>query len=199
VSAALSNVFLREGASGRLVPAILHGSIQPRHLDDHQQHWKPLMASSSAQHNHWDWRQKVRHYSSRLSHQSFAIECAGVAQGLMIVNTMKRCRIPAQANRHLVYVEYLEAAPWNRGAGQLYKGVGTVMIAVAIQLSIEEGNQGRVGLHSLPQADSFYGDHCGMTDLGPDTSCDAHFPLRYFEMTQAQAAIFLKGPKSDET
>ncbi len=117
----------------------------------------------------------------------------------MIVNTMKRCRIPAQANRQLVYVEYLEAAQWNRGAGQLYKGVGTVMIAVAIQLSIEEGNQGRVGLYSLPQADSFYGDHCGMTDTGPDTSCDAHFPLRYFEMTQAKAAIFLKGPKSDET
>jgi len=78
VSAALSQVFLREGASGQLVPAILHDSIQPRHLDDHQQHWKPLLASSADQHGHWDWRQKVRHYASRLSHQSFAIECAGL-------------------------------------------------------------------------------------------------------------------------
>ena len=173
--------------------ADLYDSILDKHLYDHEQHWKPLVASQTVQHGHWDWRKKMGHYSSQLSYQSFAIECSGMTQGLMIVNTMKRCRISTQANKHLVYVEYLEAAPWNRGPNQTHKGIGTVLMAAAIQLSIDEGNHGRIGLHSLPQADSFYRDRCGMTDLGPDASYDRKFPLRYFEMTDPQAASYLKG------
>ena len=193
MSATVSQVFLRDGTSGRLVAADLYDSILDKHLDDHEQHWKPLLASQAVQHGHWDWRKKMGHYSSQLSYQSFAIECSGMTQGLMIVNTMKRCRISTQANKHLVYVEYLEAAPWNRGSNQTHKGIGTVLMAAAIQLSIDEGNHGRIGLHSLPQADSFYRDRCGMTDLGPDASYHPTFPLRYFEMTDSQAASYLKG------
>lgn len=77
----------------------------------------------------------------------------------MIVNTIKRCRIKKHANKHLVYVEYLEAAPWNRRGipnRNQCKGVGTILIAAAIQLSMDEGNRRRIGLHSLPQADTFY-------------------------------------------
>jgi len=110
----------------------------------------------------------------------------------MIVNTIRRCRLPQQANKHLVYVEYLEVAPWNRphvASQPRYKLVGTVMLAAAIQLSIDDGNRGRLGLHSLPQADSFYRDRCGMTDLGPDTSIFGN--LHYFEMTEQQAAQFM--------
>jgi hypothetical protein len=64
-------------------------------------------------------------------------------------------------------------------------------MAAAIQLSIDEGNLGRIGLHSLPQADAFY-SRCGMTDMGPDTNYPK-FPLRYFEMTETQASSFMKG------
>lgn len=188
-----SQVFLRDGATGELISADLYDSILPKHLDDHEQQWKPLIASQAPQHGHWDWRKKMAHFSPQLSYQSFAIECSGETQGLMIVNTMKRGRIQSQANKHLVYVEYLEAAPWNRGSTPILKGIGTVLMAAAIQLSIDEGNQGRIGLHSLPQADSFYKDRCGMTDLGPDVSYHPTFPLRYFEMTEAQAARYLEG------
>lgn len=193
MSATGSPVFLRNGVSGGLVAADLDDSILPRHLDDHERHWRPLMASQATQHGHWDRRRKMAHYSTLLNYQSFAIECSGMTQGLMIVNTMQRCRISQQANKHLVYVEYLEAAPWNRGPQQTHKGIGTVLMAAAIQLSIDEGNHGRIGLHSLPQADSFYRDHCSMTDLGPDASYHPKFSLRYFEMTEAQAARYLKG------
>ena len=172
--------------------ADLYDSILPKHLDEHEQHWKPMIAARKVQHGHWNWRAKMATLSQTLSYQSFAVECAGKAQGLMIVNTIKRCRISSQANKHLVYVEYLEAAPWNQGLHPLYKGVGKVLLAAAIQLSIDEGNQGRVGLHSLPQADTFYKDRCGMTDLGPDASY-SNCPLRYFEMTEAQASSYLKG------
>lgn len=194
MSSTSSEVFLRDGASGQLVKAELHDTILQRHLDDHKNHWKPLIAAQGEQHGHWDWDTKWSHFSAQLSYQSLAIECNGQTQGMMIVNTIKRCRIQQQANKHLVYVEYLEAAPWNRkNLANLtrFKGVGTVMIAAAIQLSIDEGNHGRLGLHSLPQADTFYRDKCGMTDLGPDASYDPH-PLRYFEMTEAQAAAFIQ-------
>jgi hypothetical protein len=193
VSAIISQVFLRDGATGGLILADLYDSILPKHLDDHEQLWKPLITSQATQHGHWDWRKKMAHYSAQLSYQSFAIECLGKTQGLMIVNTMKRGRIQSQANKHLVYVEYLEAAPWNRGSTPTHKGIGIVLMAAAIQLSIDEGNQGRIGLHSLPQADSFYRDRCGMTDLGPDASYHPKVPLRYFEMTEAQAMSYMKG------
>ena len=193
MSATISQVFLRDGATGGLISADLYDSILPKHLDDHEQQWQPLTASQETEHGHWDWRRKMAYYSAQLCYQSFAIECSGTTQGLMIVNTMERGRIRSQANKHLVYVEYLEAAPWNRGSTPTYKGIGTVLIAAAIQLSIEEGNRGRIGLHSLPQADSFYRDRCGMTDLGPDASYDPKVPLRYFEMTEAQAVSYLKG------
>ncbi|MFM7161474.1 MAG: GNAT family N-acetyltransferase [Planctomycetaceae bacterium] len=189
----MSRVFLREGISGELVAADLFDSILDNHLEDHEQYWKPLLAAQLVEHGHWNWRRKMEYYASQLSYQSFALEYSGRTQGLMIVNTTRRCRIPTQANRHLVYVEYLEAAPWNRGSTPLLKGVGTVLIAAAIQLSRDEGNHGRIGLHSLPQADAFYRDRCGMTDLGPDVAYSSSFPLRYFEMTESQAANYLNG------
>lgn len=194
MSVSVSNVFLRDGAKGGLTPAKLYDSILPVHLDQHEQRWQPVIAAQRKQHGHWDWRDKLAEYSGQLSYQSFSIECGVLVQGLMIVNAMKRCRILSQANKHLVYVEYLEAAPWNRNfnqAGPTYRGVGKVLMAAAKQLSIDEGNKGRIGLHSLPQADSFY-SRCGMTDIGPDTTYP-NFPLRYFEMTESQATSFLKG------
>lgn len=189
-----SVVYLRDRVSGQLVEAVLQDSIHQRHLDDHRNHWNPLIGSHGEQHGHWDWGKKWSHFAAQLSYQSFAVECNGQTQGLMIVNTIKRCRIPQNSNKHLVYVEYLEAAPWNRRNvpnWNRFSGVGTVLIAAAIQLSIDEGNHGRIGLHSLPQADTFYRDKCGMTDLGPDASYNPH-PLRYFEMTEAQAKAFIQ-------
>tara|TARA_A100001391_G_scaffold199723_1_gene183209 strand:+ start:1140 stop:1724 length:585 start_codon:yes stop_codon:yes gene_type:complete len=193
VTVTISDIYLKEVSSGKLVKAELHDSIQQTHLDHHDQHWKPVTTKLKEQQGHWDWQKKWTHYSTQLSFQSFAIECNGETQGMMIVNTIMRCQIPQQANKHLVYVEYLEAAPWNRRTvtnTPKYKLVGTVMIAAAIQLSLDEGNQGRIGLHSLPQADTFYRDQCGMTDLGRDASKQSLF---YFEMTEAQAVQYMQG------
>ena len=191
-----SKVFLEDRRTGQLVEAELVDAIESNHLDDFEQLWKVHPSVQYEEHGHWDWRKKLANYSGQLSYQFFALECGGKTQGMMIVNTMKRSRLPQQATEHLVYVEYLETAPWNRWSAtnkQEYKGVGTVMIAAAIQLSIDEGNHGRIGLHALPQADTYYRDVCGMTDLGPDTSYSPQHPLRYFEMTESQAATFING------
>src|SRR5271156_3290416 len=99
---------------------------------------------------------------------------------------------PSQAGKPLVYLDYLEVAPWNRpdfGPVPRLRGVGSALITAAVALSDEEGFKGRLGLHSLPQADAFY-RKIGMTDLGPDP---AYQNLRYFEMTVEQARTFLEG------
>jgi hypothetical protein len=62
------------------------------------------------------------------------------------------------------------------------------MIRAAIALSEELEFKGRIGLHSLPQANSFYANTCGMSDLGMDAD---YQNLRYFEMTPEQAEAFI--------
>ena len=183
MSANISRVYLEDRQSKQLVEASLYDCIQPNHLVDFERLWKPYPCVTSEQHGHWDWRKKMTAFEGQLSYMSFAIECLGETQGLMIVNTIKRCRLPQQANKHLVYVDYVEAAPWNRksvGSSARYKGVGSILVAAAIQVSMDEGNKGRIGLHSLPQAETFYRNVCGMTDLGLDTLYHPQFSLRYF-------------------
>lgn len=54
----------------------------------------------------------------------------------------------------------------------------------AIDISQNVGFEGRIGLHSLPQAEGFYIDKCGMIGLGPDPAYEG---LLYCEMTSEQA------------
>ncbi|WP_244608442.1 GNAT family N-acetyltransferase [Bradyrhizobium algeriense] len=140
---------------------------------------------------HWNWRTKMDHISGLLAFRTFALTCEGKVQGLMQINTAKNlCRLPAQAGKHLAYVDYVETAPWNRVTvvGQpRFGGVGVVMVRAAIEVSRDEGFHGRIGLHSLPQSESFYADVCGMSDLGLDGTKEN---LRYFEMTSEQSTAF---------
>jgi hypothetical protein len=88
VTVTISDIYLKETSSGKLVTAELHDSIQQRHLDHHDQHWKPVTTKLKEQQGHWDWQEKWTHYSNQLCFQSFAIECNGETQGMMIVNTI---------------------------------------------------------------------------------------------------------------
>ena len=63
---------------------------------------------------HWDSRKKTELLGGLLAFPSFAVECAGETQGLMIVNTTDFCRLECQRGKPVVYVEFLETAPWNR-------------------------------------------------------------------------------------
>jgi Arm DNA-binding domain len=96
------------------------------------------------------------------------------------------------AEKNMTFGDYPHVSPktWNRAefAKPRYRGVGTALLTAAIDLSLEEGFHGRIGLHSLTQAESFYRNACGMSDLGIDSNYDN---LRYFEMTSEQAAAFL--------
>lgn len=102
-------------------------------------------------------------------------------------------RLPADQGKPLVYVDYLETAPWNWHLPHLgqegeFTGLGGRLVHVAIHQSLAEGFHGRVGLHALPQAERFYERTCGMTRLGPDPD---HQQLVYFEFSREQAAQFV--------
>jgi GNAT superfamily N-acetyltransferase len=200
----VSKIYLLDVATGGSVEAELRDAIEQAQLDDWQTKWQTALLTilqelarkgvpmdQWPQSWHWDWAKKTARVQGLLAFRGFSIVAAGDTQGLAQVDLTKTGREASQRGKPIVYVGYLEVAPWNRpelGATPRLRGVGSALIAAAIALSEDEGFKGRLGLHSLPQADDFY-RKIGMTDLGQDP---AHQNLRYFEMTSEQARAFFK-------
>jgi hypothetical protein len=206
---------LKVRATGEFVDANLHDELGLKSLFDAEAHWAParirlvqkyveqgIGPQDWPQSLHWNWAAKAvqRHgiLGSGLSDERLmGIECGGDWQGLLLGEcTRHRSRI-SPPPKELVYVEFIESAPWNWPLEPLdqkpvYRAVGLQLLETAIRWSDQLGFKGRLGLHSLPQSESFYRDRCGMTDLGPDAS---YQDLRYFEMTETQAKRFLSGGK----
>ena len=199
MSRSQSTIPIVDGSTQEAIEAILLDSIEGRHnLDCYENCWRPWLERVQAenpelkeQSAHWDWRGKMSNIGGGARFVSFAIECRGHTQGLMIADTEMLCRIDSSLGKSLVYVKYLQAAPWNRDAltsTRCYKRVGPAFVSVAILLSRQKGLDGRIGLHSLPQSEDWYRDKCRMTDLGIDLGEEG---LRYFEMTTEQADAFM--------
>lgn len=193
-----SLVYLRSGETGELIEATLFDEITPDHIGLWTQGWVPAMQAYCAGHplrqkpedSHWDWQRKAKVVNGILGYQSFAIVLQGELQGLMVTNDITSARLPQQFGKPLIYANFLATAPWNRPQIQdppKFRGVGQVFVLAAVELSREAGFKGRVGLHSLPGAETFYEEKCGMTRLGRDSS---HQNLFYFEMTETQAEEF---------
>lgn len=199
-------IYLLDVARDAPAPAELLDAITDQQLADWEAEWVPELFKAVQrlrragverrlwpESRHWDWRRKAATLQGMLAHPGFSVVCQGVTQGMMILDTtMKRCRIEGQKGKNLVYVEFVENAPWNRRElfdPPRYRGVGSVLIRAAVALSHQEEFRGRIGLHSLPQANGFYANTCGMTDMGQDPD---HQNLRYFEMTPEQAEAFIE-------
>lgn len=198
-----STVYLRKVATNQPVVAELWDGIGPRNLADWTEEWQPVLSRALQelvsrgvpmqhwpQSWHWNWERKVAHVSGLLGARTFCVVAESVTQGLMSVDLTKNARLDVQRGKPIVYVDYLEVAPWNRKdlVGSVrFRGVGTVLVTAVIELSRQEGFKGRIGLHSLPQADDFYRNTCKMSDLQSDP---AKQNLRYFEMTPDHARAF---------
>jgi hypothetical protein len=198
-----STIYLLDVASGDSVEGELRDAIEQAQLDDWLTKWQPELLTvlrelarkgvpqaQWPQSWHWDWKQKTARVQGMLAHKGFSVVAQDVTQGLAQIDLTKSARHPSEIGRPLVYLDYLEVAPWNRpelGSQPRLRGVGTALITAAVVQSVDEDFKGRLGLHSLPQADDFY-RRCGFTDFGQDP---AYQNLRYFEMTAAQARAFL--------
>ena len=200
----VSTIYLADGATEEPVEAELRDAIEEAQLVDWQTRWQPALIeilqalardgvpmARWPQSWHWDWRQKRSRVEGLLAFAGFSVIAQGVTQGLAQIDLTRSARAPAHAGRSLAYVDYLETAPWNGpdlGRTPRLKGVGTALLLAAAALSVEEGFKGRIGLHSLPQADDFY-TRMGLIDLGSDPRQQG---LRYFEMTEDRARAFLE-------
>lgn len=200
----VSEIYLEDRVSGGSARAELRDAIEEQQLLDWLNAWQPAVrdlivglnargvpANQWPQSWHWQWPAKMAEVAGLIAYRGYCVTCGGMTQGLMRLDLTSFAREVSQLGKPLVYVEYLEVAPWNWGDGERrarYAGIGTALLAAAVALSIEEGFKGRMGLHSLPQSEGFYRNACGMTDLGPDAECQG---LKYFEMTEAQAEAFL--------
>lgn len=206
MSQAQQAVAIVERATGKPVAAVLHEELEESEIIDTEIAWSPerLMAlrelrkkgatpNSLPQHVHWNWALKAVHTSGVLAYRSFGIEAAGKMQGLMMVClTGKDARLDPDKGKPLVYVDFLETAPWNSKeftGTPVYKGVGVRLMQAAARTSIRERFAGRVGLHSLAQSTPFYAGACEMAALGPDVNYKG---LEYFELAAAKAAMLLK-------
>lgn len=187
---------------GCLVEARLVEGMRPADLSAVDRSWAPYrnqLASSLRARGiprqqwpeslHWDWSKKTPVLQT-LANTVWGITCAGEWQAVMLVDSVTyQARLESDRGKPLIYVDYLEIAPWNWKHQHIederrYKGVGSILMRVAMRQSVAEGFHGRVGLHSLPQSEGFYEGACGMARLDADPRKD---DLVYFELSRDEA------------
>ena len=192
-------------ANEKVVPAEILNEISRDELVDVHLDWQPARLEALKnlrsrgkpwpENWHWDWSTKADNLNF-LAYRCFAVECESRTQGLMMISTIGwHGRIDVQAGKPVLYIEYVESAPWNLAAfveRPLFSGIGVALIQAAIRVSVDEGFAGRIALHSLPQSQPFYRRY--MHDLGIDLSHTEK--LCYFEMTETQAKEFVNGRPS---
>ena len=204
-------IWILERASGTLVQAVFHEEVNTKQLVEAERQWKPFrtavkkrlldagIAESEIgrrlpQHAHWDWALK----SKCLEGDPLALQCYGIKlnrewQGLAIVELFSThvTQLEPDTGKPLVYVEFLESAPWNLKDmvdEPRYGLIGVRLVEAAIRLRMSEGFKGRLGLYALPQAEGFY-RKCGMV-------CVEGMALRgmnLFALTREAASAFLEG------
>jgi GNAT superfamily N-acetyltransferase len=203
---------LRIGGTREVIRATLNDELALDDLFDAEALWasarirmvqefsrRGLSTVSWPQSLHWNWAQKAAELpSSRLGPfgdiRVLGIMCQNEWQGILLAKAAEYFTRTKKEGRELIYVEYLESAPWNWEEPRIeqqarFRGVGVQLVEAAIEWSMQLGFRGRVGLHALEQAEDFYRRRCRMTDLGPDWEYKA---MRYFEFTEAQAQAFLE-------
>ncbi len=149
--------------------------------------WDREFANALPEHIEWSWRRKAARFLTDPAYRFIGIRYEGAVQAIMLVKLDgAQVRHPAEAGQSLAYVEYLSVAPWNLslpGHSPRYRGGGSALLLAAMSESRRAGHKGRVGLHSLTQAEDFY-RALGFTDLGLDPD---YQDLRYFELTEERA------------
>ena len=188
------------GADGNPCDALLRFGLKPIDLVEVEARWGPFRSAAMLrlanpeafpEHWHWNWARKAPALRL-LVHAGVGIECQGEMQGLMLLTLAGHpARLHPDQGKELVYVDFLESAPWNVKplvSVPRYRGIGARMMQAAVEISRAQGFSGRIGLHSLPQSAANY-ERYGLTPLGPDP---AKQHLAYFEWSRHGAATFVE-------
>lgn len=199
------DISIQVRASGDFLSATILDGLEPTDLLIVEREWGPVRSELTKellaacvdrrewpQSLHWDWSKKAPELRL-LESSGFGVVCEKKWQGVMMTRTASfLARLKADRGKPLVYLDFLEVAPWNWVIHEinhpgLFKTIGLQLFWRAILQSLDEGFKGRVGLHSLPKAENFY-RKCGMVEVGYDAAKQG---LMYFELTQEGAEKFL--------
>lgn len=196
-----SPTFLFARETGELVPVTFHDGITSAEISAAQLSWAPKMAQLQTElekagvskelwpeHRYWNWNVKFLKTLIEDDIRLFGLEHEAEMQGLIFATPNRKSKLDPK--KRLVYVDYLATAPWNLSYKTVQQGrfklVGSVLLAAAVQLSRDEGAEGRVGLYALPQSVSWY-QKLHFTEV----ASAAQDKLRYFELQPDQAKEFL--------
>jgi GNAT superfamily N-acetyltransferase len=176
-------VDLIRGSTGESVEASLV-QMGAKHVEQFDLLWGELLLEFEELDARLSWRFKQQLADRNANYECYALECEGLIQGLLMLETQNRWSLFDRGQR-LVYVEVIMTAPWNRESIQRppeWRGVGTALMLFVRQRSRDLGYQGCVGLKSLPGAEVFY-ERRGMTrlELEPEDIVDPEEKLPYFE------------------
>lgn len=203
-------LYLLEPPGDKLVEAKLVDTLEPHDLELVERSWTPdrdrilrecllrgVQRTAYPQSLHWRWDRKARHLRE-LQARATGILVGEDWQAVMLTKSATQlARLQPDRGKPLVYLDYLEVAPWNLklpdiGQQRRYRGLGAALVREAILQSRAEGFRGRLGLHSLPQSEDFY-TRCGMTAAERDA---AKQNLLYFEMTREAATRYIESEVS---
>lgn len=206
MSGEISPILLKDYHNNALVAATLNDALHKETIIAAEHLWardKLEIAKSRSlqgntgkrvpEHHCWNWEHKANKYSSLLAFQFMGVEVDGIPQGLMLIQTEgKSCQIESQKGKPLVYIAFVATAPLNDKLyteTPRYGMIGNTLMAAAMQTSIDLGFKGRIGLHSLLQAESFYRDVIKLIDIG---FISDERNLRYFEATPEATQNYLQ-------
>ena len=193
----LEKIFLHKVETDELVDAELYEGLSDQNITDHEKKWKPTLEKANedsiakgegvvAEDAHWDWKSKALKTKGQLSFTHYVIECNGETVGLLLLK-LDGAMSRLEEGKSLVYIDYICVSPENRPVIKeppSYRGIGSILFHVAIEVSLDIGKGGRVGLHSLPKARGWYKDKLLLNALGADEDC---LNLEYFELSGEQA------------
>jgi hypothetical protein len=115
-----------DAQTGAPVDAEIFDEVALAHFMETQAEWRPVILAAARalsqqpnqgflipRHFHWDWTRKEAELKL-LAVKFYGLACEGKLQGIMKVETVAHaCRLPEQQGKPLVYIDYVESAPWN--------------------------------------------------------------------------------------
>ena len=139
---------------------------------------------------HWDWGRKSLQlaFGDPDDFRVMAIRRQTIWEAAIVTLCKNHVTLMApDIGKPLVYVDYLEVAPWNwtvdKFQARKFKAAGPALLRAAVEQSYAKNWNGRVGLHALPQATLFYQSQ-GLQFVKNDPNKQN---LPYYELSAAEA------------
>jgi hypothetical protein len=114
-------------------------------------HWHGALYQG-AEDGHWAWDDLIdQSFADPDQFVVYALEAGSELQGLRMIQVAQD-----EVEEYGVHALRLSTAPWNRRPEVRFRGVGSLLVAVAILKSQADGRAGQIHCESLPEAEEFH-------------------------------------------